>query len=238
MIENRRIINLHLNIYIVLVCFLMGTLGLFLLISLDDYEFRELTCGILQYSVYTVYTQFGFFIFPIFAILFICEDYKNCNIAFYQLLGIDIFKYFIGKLKWVMIYLSIGNLIVAISSCILFVDFSHFVYFFLKIENVTLYIMMVSMTISMFLKKTMLSYCANFGLWVGSIILSTTSKYFSVLCFFDASLYRHKYAESIFNGEKIDNRNILLELAYNIVVFSLVSVGVRLNRKRWGKYGI
>lgn len=77
MIELYRIKNNHIGLFSVMVCILMGILGLILLVSLDGYKLDEISIGLLQYSIYTVYTQFGFFVLPVLSIYLITIDYKE-----------------------------------------------------------------------------------------------------------------------------------------------------------------
>ena len=50
MIELYRIKNNHIGLFSVMVCILMGILGLILLVSLDGYKLDEISIGLLQYS--------------------------------------------------------------------------------------------------------------------------------------------------------------------------------------------
>lgn len=238
MIELYRIKNNHIGLIFIAVCILMGILGLILLVSLDGYSFDEISMGLLQYSIYTVYTQFGFFVLPVFSIYPISIDYKEKNIAFYKLLKYNEHLYFLQKLAVLLIFSVFGNLIVSLFVSAIYRNFSNFILFFLKIENVSAFIMLISLLYAFVFKNIMLSYCVNFAIWVMGIVLNSINNSLKIFCFYDATLEKHSLFQDVLESEAIMHSSVISEILYNVVVFLLGLIVVTLLRKRWTKNGI
>lgn len=238
MIELYRIKNNHIGFFSVMVCILMGILGLILLVSLDGYQFDEISMGLLQYSIYTVYTQFGFFVLPVLSIYLITIDYKEKNIAFYKLLKYNEHLYFLQKLAALLILNTIGNFIVSFSVSVLYRSFSDFILFFLKLENVSVFITFISLLYAFVFKNLMISYCVNFAIWVTGIVLYSINGSFKIFCFYDASLEKHSAFQDVLEAGAIMHGSVITEILYNAVVFLIGMVIVTIFRKRWMKNGI
>lgn len=237
-IELMRARNNHVGIYMIFACILCGVLGFFLLVSLDGYAFREVTRGVLQYSIYTVYTQFGFFIFPVLAIYLITLDYKEKNVVFYRLIGLNGCTYFLYKAITLLIYVTVGNILTSIIVSIIYKDFSNVILFFMKLENVSVFIIIISLMYAYLFKNMMSAYCVNFALWVASIVLYSVGDFFKYLCFYDASLERHTSFQKILEKGVFMHGSVMDEMIYNIVIFIMVLFVVFISKKRWIKNGI
>ncbi|MCI8314369.1 MAG: hypothetical protein HFH74_04850 [Lachnospiraceae bacterium] len=238
MIELYRIKNNHIGLFSVMVCILMGILGLILLVSLDGYKLDEISIGLLQYSIYTVYTQFGFFVLPVLSIYLITIDYKEKNITFYKLLKYNEHLYFLQKLAVLLILNTIGNFIVSFSVSVLYRNFSDFILFFLKLENVSVFITFISLLYAFVFKNLMISYCVNFAIWVTGIVLYSINDSFKIFCFYDASLEKHSAFQDVLEAGAIMHSSVITEILYNAVVFLIGMVIVTIFRKRWMKNGI
>ena len=238
MIDLIRTKNNHMGLYAISVCILMGILGLFLLVSLDGYKFAEISLGMLQYSIYTVYTQFGFFIFPVLAINFIAIDYKEKNISFYELLGYNPVSYFLHKAIVLLGFITIGNIAVSVILSVVYRELANVILFFLKLENVSAFIVFISLLYAYLFKNLMVSYCVNFAIWVLSIVLYSVDEVFQIICFYDASLERHSAFEDVLKSEVSVHCSALEEIGYNIIIFLLVICVIYLFKKRWKKNGI
>ena len=238
MIELYRIKNNHIGLFSVMVCILMGILGLILLVSLDGYKLDEISIGLLQYSIYTVYTQFGFFVLPVLSIYLITIDYKEKNITFYKLLKYNEHLYFLQKLAVLLILNTIGNFIVSFSVSVLYRNFSDFILFFLKLENVSVFITFISLLYAFVFKNLMISYCVNFAIWVTGIVLYSINDSFKIFCFYDASLEKHSAFQDVLEAGAIMLSFVITEILYNAVVFLIGMVIVTIFRKRWMKNGI
>lgn len=238
MIDLLRIKNNHIGIYAVFVCILMGVLGLFLLVSLDGYRFTEISLGMLQYSIYTVYTQFGFFIFPVLSINFIAIDYKEKNVSFYELIGYNSSSYFLHKAFVLMAFITTGNIIISILLSIVYGDFGNMILFFFKLENVSIFITLMSLLYAYLFKNMMISYCFNFAIWVMSIVLYSINDLFRFLCFYDAALIRHSSFENILKSGGLMHASVLEEIIYNIIIFLFDVIVVYIFKRRWKRNGI
>ena len=236
--EIRRMKNNHIGLFSILACVLCAILGLFLLVSLDGYSIKDISLGLLQYSVYTVYTQFGFFIFPVIPIYLISMDYKDKNILFYKESGKTPLIYFLDKVCALLLCISFGNILVALSISIPYRNFKNSLFFFMKIESVSIFIILIASLLAYMFKDMMIAYGINFAVWVFSIVLSTINKAFSLLCFYDASLDRHINLEQTLKGNNFMDKSVINESLYNAVIFLIVICIVQLFRKRWVKNGI
>lgn len=238
MIELKRIKNNHIGIYSILACILSGVLGFFLLISLDGYKFEEISLGLLQYSVYTVYTQFGFFIFPVLAIYSITIDYKEKNIAFYKNLGFNEQSYFLCKACTLLIFITVGNIFTSMIISIIYGDFSNVLLFLLKLENVSVFITILSLLYAYLFKNMMVSYCVNFALWVTSIVVYSIHDFFKIFCFYDASLEKHSDFQEVLESRVFMHTSVISEVLYNIITLIIILFIIYAFRKRWSENGI
>ena len=238
LVELYRIKNNHIGLFSVMVCILMGVLGLILLVSLDGYRLDEISMGLLQYSIYTVYTQFGFFVLPVLSIYLITIDYKEKNIAFYKLLKCNEHLYFLQKLAVLLIINTIGNFIVSFSVSVFYGNFLNLGLFFFKLENVSVFITLISLLYAFVFKNLMISYCVNFAIWVTGIVLYSINSSLKIFCFYDASLEKHSTFQDVLESGVIMHSSVFTEIIYNAVVFFIGMVIVTVLKKRWMKNGI
>ncbi|MFV0498613.1 MAG: hypothetical protein ACK5NF_01050 [Bacilli bacterium] len=125
-------------------------------------------------SIYTSVIQFGPLILSIVAIYSISTDYKEKNIAFYNLCDMVSIKYylvklcinFFGCLLWMIMCVAI--------TCIIFSDFSMFFNY-----------IMPSMIVAL---------CTNVAFWIGGIIISASYDSLKWFAFYDAG---NEFSKSI-----------------------------------------
>lgn len=238
MIEFIRMKNNKTGFFAIMSIVLCFVLGLFLLITLDGYKLSEISLSTLQYSIYTVFSQFGFFILPVIAIHIISNDYKEKNISFYKSINENEITYFIKKIFALITYMSIGIVISAIILAILYKNFSNILLFILKLENVSIFIVLISSLIAFLFKNNIAAFCINFGVWVLSVSLSAVHSIFKLLCFYDASLARHSEFRKLLNSYRAFDNSILFEIAYNCI-FLIIALGIiKIFKKRWIRNGI
>lgn len=238
MLEIKMLKNSKNGLIIIFSSILAFVLGLLLLVSLDGYKLEEISVSMLQYSVYTVYTQFGFFIFPIIPMYIICNEYSDKNIIFYQEIGYTPLKFVINKIISIALFVTIGNILVSLMIALMYTNFNTILMFFVKIQNISIYIIMVSIMISYLTGNFIKSFCINFGFWILGIILSTLNKSLSIFAFYDATLVRHNVFERILENNKLFDISLIYEIIYNILVFIIISLIVIIFKKRWVKNGI
>lgn len=238
MVEFIRMKNNKTGFFAIMSIVLCFVLGLFLLITLDGYKLSEISLSTLQYSVYTVFSQFGFFILPVIAIHIISNDYKEKNISFYKSIDENEITYFIKKIFALITYMAIGIVISAIILAILYKDFSNIILFIFKLENVSIFIVLISSLIAHLFKNNIAAFCINFGIWILSISLSVVHNIFKLLCFYDASLVRHSEFEKLLNSYRAFDNSILFEIAYNFIFLIIVLGIIKIFKKRWIKNGI
>jgi putative peptide transport system permease protein len=237
-LELQRMKNNFLHMYIIILCLLCGILGVFLLISLDKYTVNEIPQGLLQYSIYTVYTQFGYFIFPIFSMSLISTDYREKNITFYKVLGYNPHSYFLCKACAILLFITVGNAITSIIVSLAYGNFSNIFLFALKLENISIFISLISLFYAYLFKKIIVSYCVNFAIWVGSIVISTMNGFFEYLCFYDATWKRHRNMEQVFKSNVFMHSSVFIEIFYNVIALLIILLIICIFRKMWTKNGI
>lgn len=238
MIEFIRMKNNKTGIFAIISIVLCFVLGLFLLVTLDKYTFSEISLSTLQYSIYTVFSQFGFLILPVIAIHIINNDYKDKNISFYKSINENEITYFLKKFLALITYMSIGIVISAIILSLLYKDFSNIFLFILKLENVSIFIILISSLISFLFKNNIAAFCINFAIWILSVSLSVVNDLFKLLCFYDASLIRHSEFEKLLNSYTSFDNSVLVELSYNCIFLIIVLCLIKIFKKRWIQNGI
>lgn len=238
LIELKRIKNNHLGLYIVVISILSGILGLVLMLTLDKMSFSEVTLGEIQYSIYTVYTQFGFFFFPVLAIYHINNDYRDKNIIFYKMIKVNVFSYILFKICTLMLFMMIGIMIVAIGIGVIYGDLSNAFLFFIKLGNVSSFIVIVAVLYAYLCKSMILAYCINFAMWIMGAILHSINDIFRFTIFYDGSLERHRQFQEVLKNGHIIDRTVFDELLYNLIVILVVVAIVGIFKKRWEKNGI
>lgn len=120
----------------------------------------------------------------------------------------------------------------------LYRNFSDFILFFLKLENVSVFITFISLLYAFVFKNLMISYCVNFAIWVTGIVLYSINDSFKIFCFYDASLEKHSAFQDVLEAGAIMHSSVITEILYNAVVFLIGMVIVTIFRKRWMKNGI
>ncbi|MDK2802860.1 MAG: hypothetical protein KFW09_05760 [Oscillospiraceae bacterium] len=218
-----------------ILCFILGFI---LLVSLDGYSPSEISIYQLQYSIYTVYTQFGFFIFTIIPMTLVSNDYKEKNIIFYKTLNYSSLQYVLNKIVSIGLYITIGNFLLSLIISTIYISFNNFFIFFMKIQNISIFIIIISVSLAYLLSNFIKSFCSCFALWIVGIVLSTISEKFFLFAFYDATLQRHLNLQNILESNVLFDLSILSEILYNGVVFCIVLFLAIIFKKRWMKNGI
>lgn len=238
MLEFKILKNSKSDIMIIGCCMLCYILGFILLISLDGYAPREITISQLQYSIYTVYTQFGFFIFPILPMSLISTDYKEKNITFYKTLGYTPQKYLFNKFLSISSYITVCNLLLSILLSVIYMNFSTFLLFFMKLQNVSIFITMISLALSYLFVKFIKSFCISFALWIAGIVIFTMNPNIYFFAFYDATLQKHIDFQKVLKSNMLFDSSIIYEVLYNGIVFGIVILLTIVFKKRWSKNGV
>lgn len=240
MLEIKMLKNTYHGAIIVFNSILCSLLGFLLLVSLDGYAPTEITISQLQYSIYTVYTQFGIFVFSIIPIFLISNDYKEKNIFFYKTLNYSPIKYMINKIISIMLYTSVGNIIVTFAISMIYMNSNAFLLFFIKIQNVCFYIVVLASLLSYLFSNFIKSFCICFALWIFGIVLSTINSNLYWFSYYDAVLLKHElFADVLDNKIKLDLYDLVTsEFMFNMVILITTLFLTIIFRKRWRKYGI
>lgn len=183
--ELKRSINNRSFLFCIATVTLSFVLGYILLISIDKVKY--VTLKQLFFSVYTVFTQFGMMIFPLVIIYSINSDYKEKNILFYRVMGIEAKQYFLRKLGVMLLWFSCALIAVIFVVCIIYGDFSEFWVMLVYFENAIAYIILIASFLAFVFKNMLVSFCMNLLIWISSIILLTVFPNRHYIAYFDAS---------------------------------------------------
>lgn len=217
----------------VISCFVFGYI---LPISID--HVNALTLYDYFNSVYTVITQFGPLVFSLVIIYVINTDYKEKNILFYSSIGYSPIKHFIFKLIPVCLNLSFTLLVTTGVSCIIYKDFSNYLMMFSYYECALLSEVLTASVFAFLFKNILMAFCLNLVIWIGQIILSTSSKVFSILAYYDASNHLYDDLQKYLSSGNKNFVHITQSLIYDFVLFIIVIIIIILFRKRWIKNGV
>lgn len=234
--ELKRTINNKSFIFCISTIILSLLLGYFLLVGVD--KIQNVTYQQLIFSIYTVLTQFGRMLFPFIIIYSFSVDYKEKNVLFYKSLGINAIKYYLLKCTIMILWFTIGIIVMNVIILLMYNNFTLFFISFMYFENVMIYIIIISSIIGFFFKNMITAYGVNLLLWVCSIIAHTINPKLIYIAYYDATnvLYIdfEKYLQSPNNAPLHINMSII----YNIVIFLISLVIVKLRSKKWLSYGI
>lgn len=234
--ELKRSINNKNFLYCFTAVVLCFVLGYILLVSLDKVD--NVTIKQLFESIYSVITQFGMMLFSIIVIYSFSVDYKEKNILFYRMLGINEVRYFLSKLLVMIFWFSISLLTMTIFICILYGDFSELWVMLCYSENALIYEILISALIAFLFKNMLAAYCINLSFWISSIVISTTFGKLSFLAYFDSSnILSHKLSKYWITGNA-EYLSILNSFMYNLILFCIVLCFVWIFRKRWLRNGL
>lgn len=217
----------------VISCFVFGYI---LPISIDHVE--SLTLYDYFNSVYTVITQFGPLVFSIVIIYVINTDYREKNILFYSSIGYGPLKHFLFKLIPVCLNLSFTLLLTTGVTCILYKDFSNYWIMFAYYECALFSEILIASVFAFLFKNILMAFCLNLVVWIGQIILSTSSKVFSILAYYDASNHLYDDLQKYLSSGNRAFVHITQSLIYDFVLFLIVVMIIIVFRKRWIKNGV
>lgn len=217
----------------VAICFILGYV---LLVSLD--KISHPTQGELYVSIYTVFTQFGMLIFSVLIIQTFAADYKGKNILFYKLMGYNWFRFFLGKVGVLLLWLSIATLggIFLISG--LYRDFSYTLPTMFYFESVLIYEVLLASMWGFLFKNIIGAYVSNFAFWLIAMIVSIANSKLSFLARYDASNPVFLRFNQYYNTHKSDYLDIAGNCVYSIALLGIVLLILYIFRKRWEKNGI
>lgn len=162
--EIKRSINNRNFLFCIATVVLSFVLGYILLVSIDKFE--NVTLKQLFFSVYTVFTQFGMMIFPIVVMYSINSDYKEKNVLFYKVIGIEAKQYFLRKLGVMLLWFSCALVAVIVAVCIIYNDFLEFWVMIMYFENVIVYITLIASLLAFMFKNILVSFCMNLFIWI------------------------------------------------------------------------
>ncbi len=240
MIELTILKNSKIGLIIIGCCLACLVFAFVLLVGIDGYPPSEVSIDILQYSVYTVYTQFGFLLFSVMPIYLITSDYKEKTIVFYKKMKYTAVTYILKKLLSISMFFALGSFLVVVISAIYYMSLDNALLLFLKMANVTIYYLEISILFAYFLGHFIKAFAGGFFFWISSMIVVTTnphgvSRFFA---YYDALLERHESFEVILATRAMGDISVLYELAYNIVIGIGIVALVAVFRKRWVQYGV
>ncbi|MHD0396570.1 peptide ABC transporter permease [Staphylococcus simulans] len=238
MLQIKKSISNHILIMMFIIITLAFLLGYFLPVGLD--KKASITYSEYMFSTYTVFTQFGFLLFCFMISQFFNKDYTDKNIAFYRVIGVNIYKYFFSKAITLIlegiIFVFIGLLI--ISS--LYGDFSQLLIYLYFIVLVMIQYILIVGIISVIFSNLIISIGLSIAYWIIGILVSAFNPNLSFLAPFDAS-NNISYSLSILSGMNNGsfNQNIYLYGMIYILSLSVICFVVLLCcHKRWIKLGI
>ena len=234
--ELKRCVNNKTCLYAILSCFLAFVLGYFLLITIDHRE--AISLNDLYYSVYTVYSQFGFLIFPVIVSYVFGIDYKDKNILFYKMMGIKLVQFYLYKIVVLIVSCTVGTLVALLCIASIYNDFTNIIFVFMKYFSVLTYIILISSLFAFLFKNILGSFCVNLLVWILGIILSTIHPIFEYLCYYDASITRHKLFDEMLHNNTLNFKFVCSDLGYDIIICALVILLINIFSKRWIKNGI
>lgn len=233
--EIKRSINNRNFLICIATVVLSFVLGYILLVSID--KIKYVTLKQLFFSVYTVFTQFGMMIFPIIIIYSINLDYKEKNVLFYRVIGIDAKQYFLRKLGVMILWFSFALVAVIFAVCIIYADFSEFWIMLMYFESAIVYIILISSLLAFLFKNMLVSFCINLLIWISSIVLYTVFPNYHYIAYFDASNIVYLNLEKFLKTSNIKYLFIGQSCLYNFMLFTVVFVLVCVFSKRWIKNG-
>lgn len=217
----------------VFACFIFGYI---LPISIDHVDNLDLNTYF--NSVYTVFTQFGPLIFSIVIIYIYNIDYKEKNILFYKVFGYSSIKYFINKFIIIAICFTLSILLMNLITCIAFNDFKDFFIMFMYYENALIYILAIASIFSYLFKNILFAFCINLAVWIGGVVLATSTKTLAFLAYYDASNRLYDYLTKYLETGNLSYLMIFPSISYNLTVLLILIIIVTIFRKRWVKNGV
>lgn len=234
-LEFKRSLNNKSFLFCFLTVLLSFVLGYILLISIDKIE--NVTIQQLFFSVYTVFTQLGMMIFSIIIIYFINSDYKEKNILFYKILGVNAKSYFLSKVIILILWYSISIILISTIVCFFYKNFSYLFIMINYLENSIIYIILIVSMFSFLFKNMLVVFCTNFFVWIMSIVTLTVFPNFKYIAYFDASNEVYNILEKYLEVGKTNWSTINL-LLYNLIIFIIVFLVITIFSKRWTKNGV
>ena len=234
--ELKRTINNKSYLFCISTVVLTFLLGYFLLVGVDKIE--NVTIQQLIFSNYTVLTQFGHMLFPFVIIYSFSNDYKDKNILFYKKLGINAFTYFILKVISMIVWFTIGIVLIVFSTAVLFNNFTFIFINFMYFENVMIYIIVISALMGFIFKNMIFAFGANLIFWVFSIIVLTIDPRIKYIAYYDATNYLYLDFEKYLGTSNSNFLHIGFSILYNVIVLLLSLILVKLLEKQWSRNGI
>lgn len=234
--EIKRSINNKSFLFCIATVTLAFVLGYILLISIDKAE--TVTLRQLLFSVYTVFTQFGMMMFPIIIIYSINVDYKEKNILFYRVMGIDAKKYFFSKLGVIFLWFSTSIILVNTIVCIIYNDFSLLGVICIYFENVIIYIILITSVLAFCFKNMLVSFCINLFIWISQIVVFTVFPNLNYVAYFDASNVLYKNLDIYLQTSNAQYISIGQSCLYNLGLFIMALGLVNIFSNRWIKNGV
>lgn len=234
--EIRRSINSNSYLFCIITIVACFVFGYILPISIDHVE--ELTLYDYFNSVYTVITQFGPLVFSIVVIYILNTDYREKNILFYRNMSYGPLKHILLRLLPVIVYFTITLLAVTFLTCLAYGEQKNYWIMFWYYENALVSEIIIGSMFAYLFKNILLAFCVNLAVWIGQILLFTSSKIFALLAYYDASnkLY-DELSQFLSTGDK-SYIHIGNSILYNVALFLILIVVIILFRKRWIKNGV
>lgn len=234
--ELKRTINNKSFIFCIITVILSFLLGYFLLVGVDKID--NVTKEQLIFSIYTVLTQFGRMIFPFIIIYSFSVDYREKNILFYKNLRINAIKYFLLKFSSMLLWFTIGVLLITSAISLMYGDFSYFGVSFMYFENVMIYIIIISSIIGFSFKNMIGAFGVNLLLWVFSIITLTVNPKIKFMAYYDATNFLYLDFEKYLSSANSDLLHIETSVMYNSVAFIISLIIVKITSKKWLGRGV
>ncbi|WP_026505300.1 ABC transporter permease [Butyrivibrio sp. NC3005] len=234
--ELKRTINNKSFVFCITTVILSFLLGYFLLVGVDKID--NVTKQQLIFSIYTVLTQFGRMIFPFIVIYSFSVDYKEKNILIYKNLGINATQYFLLKLSSMLLWFTVGILLITSAISLLYSDFSLFGVSFMYFENVMIYIIIISSIIGFSFKNMIVAFGINLLLWVFSIITLTVNPRIYFMAYYDATNFLYLDFEKYLSSANSDLLHIETSVLYNAVAFIISLIIVKMTSKKWLSFGV
>ncbi len=240
MIEFTMLKNSKIGLTIIGCCLACLVFAFVMLVGMDGYAPSEVSIDMLQYSVYTVYTQLGFLLFSAMSIYVITSDYKEKTIVFYKKMNYTAVTYILRKLLSITLFFVVGTFLVVAVNAIYYMSFDNALLLFLKMVNVTICYLEISILFAYFVGHFIKAFAGGFFFWICSMIVVSINPHGfpRFFAYYDALLERHESFEIILANRAGGDVSLLYELSYNMIIGLGIVALVAVFRKRWVQYGV